>query len=228
MTLSDTALVMLSAAAQRPDRGIDLSSMTKLNGVATARLQVDAGDRDAARVREGATIAAIMEVTGWQSPPVRGFFAVAVRKHLRGLDLTGLRAAWRSATGRNIPAQVPKHLLFRMLAYRLQVKRFGDLAKDVVRSLDQMAGSDVERTDAFSTLLQGLADRRLRPGTVLMREWQGVQQRVMVLADGFAWQDQIFASLSEAAFAITGTRWNGPRFFGLRDKVRATKQKAQI
>jgi hypothetical protein len=58
----------------------------------------------------------------------------------------------------------------------------------------------------------------LRPGTVLIREWDGAPQRVMVLADGFAWNGSTYKSLSQVARAITGTRWNGPRFFGLRDK----------
>jgi DUF2924 family protein len=58
----------------------------------------------------------------------------------------------------------------------------------------------------------------LRPGTVLGREWKGHMQRVAVLADGFAWNGKTYPSLSNVAFAITGTRWNGPRFFGLRDK----------
>jgi hypothetical protein len=58
----------------------------------------------------------------------------------------------------------------------------------------------------------------LIPGTVLVREWDRQSQRVMVLADGFAWKGQTYDSLSKVAFAITGTKWNGPRFFGLRDK----------
>jgi hypothetical protein len=59
----------------------------------------------------------------------------------------------------------------------------------------------------------------LLPGTLLVREWHGQSQRVMVLADGFAWNGKTYDSLSKVAFAITGTKWNGPRFFGLRDKV---------
>ena len=58
----------------------------------------------------------------------------------------------------------------------------------------------------------------VRPGTVLGREWNGRMQRVAVRADGFAWNGKTYPSLSQVAFAITGTRWNGPRFFGLRDK----------
>ena len=65
-------------------------------------------------------------------------------------------------------------------------------------------------------LVRRIAD--VRPGTVLGREWNGRMQRVSVLANGFAWNGKTYPSLSQAAFAITGTRWNGPRFFGLRDK----------
>src|SRR5207248_3450378 len=58
----------------------------------------------------------------------------------------------------------------------------------------------------------------LTPGTVLVREWNRRSQRVMVMSDGFAWNGQTYDSLSRVAFAITGTKWNGSRFFGLRDK----------
>ena len=68
--------------------------------------------------------------------------------------------------------------------------------------------------------LDGLSRQttELRPGTILGREWNGQMQQVAVLADGFAWNGKTYPSLSKAAFAITGTRWNGPKFFGLRDK----------
>ena len=58
----------------------------------------------------------------------------------------------------------------------------------------------------------------MRPGTLLTREWDGQLQRVMVLADGFSWNGKSYPSLSKIAFEMTGTRWSGPRFFGLRDK----------
>jgi hypothetical protein len=59
---------------------------------------------------------------------------------------------------------------------------------------------------------------QLRPGTIIGREWNGQMQRVAVLADRFAWNGKTYRSLSQIAFTMTGTRWNGPRFFGLRDK----------
>lgn len=135
--------------------------------------------------------------------------------YLRGLDLEGLRARWRSLTGRAAPAHVPRTLLLQVLAYRLQAAALGDLDPHTARVLDRLAlqGRSSPRAEV------PVPDRvGIRPGTVLVREWDGALQRVMVLADGFAWNGTVYQSLSQVARAITGTRWNGPRFFGLRDK----------
>jgi hypothetical protein len=135
--------------------------------------------------------------------------------HLRGLDLAGLRARWRSLTGRAAPPHLPKTLLLRVLAYRAQAAVLGDLDRATARLLDRIAGEgrSGKRVDV------PVPDRAgLKPGTVLVREWDGTPQRVMVVADGFAWNGGTYASLSKVAGAITGTRWNGPRFFGLRDQ----------
>jgi DUF2924 family protein len=137
---------------------------------------------------------------------------------LRGLDVVELRARWHTAFGRAAPAYLPRHLLFRILAYRLQADRFGDLNADTRRLLDRIKFE--KTTDGIDRLLTaGKASRtELRPGTLLTREWDGHLQRVKVVADGFAWNGKIYPSLSKIAFAITGSRWNGPRFFGLRDR----------
>jgi hypothetical protein len=85
----------------------------------------------------------------------------------------------------------------------------------------QLDRTDVRVTgSAMSDRLMSLDQKRtsLTPGTVLVREWDRQSHRVMVLADGFAWNGQTFDSLTKVAFAITGTKWNGPRFFGLRNK----------
>jgi hypothetical protein len=110
---------------------------------------------------------------------------------------------------------LPRHLLFRVLAYRLQADVLGDLDGESQRLLDR----SVSPEDAGQRAVH-LARRTayLRPGTVLGREWNGQMQRVAVLADGFAWNGKTYPSLSKVAFSITGTRWNGPKFFGLRDK----------
>jgi hypothetical protein len=101
----------------------------------------------------------------------------------------------------------------RLLAYRLQADRLGDL-DDASRRLLDRSGSPEKAGQNAANLVRQIAD--VRPGTSLGREWNGHLQRVAVLADGFARNGK--TSLSQVAFAITGTRWNGPRFFGLRDK----------
>ncbi len=138
--------------------------------------------------------------------------------HLRGLDLKGLRARWQSAFQRSAPAHLTRHLLFAVIAYRLQADRFGDLDHGTMQVLDRSVAK--EEGPAMSTRLASFDQKRteLTPGTVLVREWDRQSQRVMVMADGFAWNGQTYDSLSKVAFAITGTRWNGPRFFGLRDR----------
>ena len=138
--------------------------------------------------------------------------------HLRGLDLKGLRARWQSVLQRPPPDYLPRHLLFAIIAYRIQADRFGDLDHETRQLLDRTDGK--ESGTAMSARLVTFDQKRtqLTPGTVLVREWDRRSQRVMVMSDGFAWNGQTYDSLSKVAFAITGTRWNGPRFFGLRDK----------
>jgi len=138
--------------------------------------------------------------------------------HLRGLDLKGLRARWQTVFRRQAPAHLTRHLLFAVIAYRLQADRFGDLDHATLQVLDQTVAK--EEGPAMSARLASFDQKRteLSPGTVLVREWDRQSQRVMVMADGFAWNGQTYDSLSKVAFAITGTRWSGPRFFGLRDK----------
>lgn len=138
--------------------------------------------------------------------------------HLRGLDLKGLRAHWQGAFQRPAPDHLPRHLLFGILAYQMQADRFGDLDHETRKVLDRTAPNEAP-ADISARLAK--SDRKrveLTPGTVLVREWDRKSQRVMVLADGFAWNGKTYDSLSKVAFAITGTKWNGPRFFGLRDE----------
>jgi hypothetical protein len=139
--------------------------------------------------------------------------------HLRGLDLRGLRARWQGVFQRPAPVHPTRHLLFTVIAYRLQADRFGDLDHETKQVLDRTLAKEAGL--AMSARLARFDQKRteLKPGTVLVREWDRQSQRVMVMADGFAWNGQTYDSLSKVAFAITGTKWNGPRFFGLRDKA---------
>ena len=136
---------------------------------------------------------------------------------LRDLDLSGLRARWRTMFRRTAPNHLPRHLLFRVLAYRLQAERLGDLDKDTQRFLDRVA-SGAQAGDEIKTVDVHPSRNGLQPGTILVREWNGAPQRVMVLDEGFAWNGTTYRSLSQVAFAMTGTRWSGPRFFGLGDR----------
>ena len=144
--------------------------------------------------------------------------------HLRGLELKGLRARFQSVTGRAAPPHLSRQLLFAMIAYRIQAEALGDLDAGTLQLLKKIgsAGSDVDTiplTDAFDQRRRGLL-----PGTVLTREWNGQKHRVMVVNEGFAWNGRNYDSLSKIASAITGTKWNGPRFFGLRDSKLAEMQ----
>src|ERR1700692_3369703 len=147
--------------------------------------------------------------------------------HLRGLDLKGLLSRWQSVFQRPAPAHLPRHLLFAIIAYQIQADHFGDLDHETRQLLDRTGAK--ESGAAISARLISFDQKRteLTPGTVLVREWDRRSQRVMVMANGFAWNGQTYDSLSKVAFAITGTKWNGPRFFGLRDKEDRLDAKAR-
>jgi len=111
---------------------------------------------------------------------------------------------WRAVFGRKPPGGLSKDLLGRMIAMRLQEQAFGGLDRDSLTFLDGLAR-------------RGVPPRRhLKPGTVLVREYQGQRHTVTVGRDGFDWQGSTYPSLSAIARAITGTAWSGPRFFALR------------
>jgi hypothetical protein len=146
--------------------------------------------------------------------PDRATIEVEIAR-LRDIDLASLRRRWQTAFRRSPPEHLGRHLLFRMLAYQVQADAFGNLDADCRRLLDdagspEAAGQQAVNRDRLIT--------DLRPGTILAREWNGHMHRVAVLGDGFAYNGKTYPSLSKVAFAIAGTRWNGPRFFGLRDK----------
>ena len=136
--------------------------------------------------------------------------------HLRSLYLIGLQCRWQSVMGRSAPEDLPKHLVFGILAYRIQADALGDLDAATVQLLKRAA--TVQSLNEVLPLVAAQDQRKqaMVPGTVLTREWNGQFYRVMVVEGGFAFEGKTFDSLSKIAFAITGTNWNGPRFFGLR------------
>jgi hypothetical protein len=140
---------------------------------------------------------------------------LSIVANLEGLDLNGLRRQWRAHLGGEHPAHLPRWLLMKVLAYRLQADAFGGLDKSIRRILrsgkEDGVGAPFDRRPPQTRDGVGL-----KAGALLVREWNGKLERVMVLEEGFAWNGQTFGSLSQIAKAMTGTTWNGHRFFGLR------------
>src|SRR6184192_3800601 len=123
--------------------------------------------------------------------------------YLRSLANDALHRHWRVVFGRTPPADLSKDLLGRMIACRLQEQTFGGLDRESLSFLDGLARHG------------GSPRGQLKPGTVLVRDYQGQRHTVTVALDGFDWQGTIYPSLSAIARAITGTAWSGPRFFAL-------------
>ena len=133
---------------------------------------------------------------------------------LKQISLEDLRLRWRTTFAKTTPMNLPRHLLVYMIAYRLQTDRHGDLGKDQRRYLDTV-GKTVGQ-DPSAKVSNPRADKKgFKVGTLLVREHDGVQHRVTVTPECFLWGDRTYTSLSTVAKAITGTNWNGKRFFGL-------------
>lgn len=121
---------------------------------------------------------------------------------------TEMRAEWCRAFS-DPPPTLPPPLFRRLLAQKLQERRYGGLPAVVRRELARIAAG--ERPTGVRTL----SKKWIRPGTRLVREWQGRSIAVLVAEEGFLWEDRRYRSLSEIAREVTGVRWSGPRFFGL-------------
>jgi Protein of unknown function (DUF2924) len=177
-----------------------------------------------ARARQAAK-----RLTAARSDPAPALDAtvLSILADLEGHDLNGLRRQWRAHLGGEPPAHLQRWLLMRVLAYRLQSDAFGDSDKSIRRIL--RSGKDDDATAPFDRRAPQTRDGvGLKAGALLVREWNGRLERVMILEEGFAWNGQTFGSLSQVARAMTGTNWNGHRFFGLRQgKTVATAEAGQ-
>jgi len=122
-----------------------------------------------------------------------------------------LRKRYRELFRTEPPGAFGPDLLRRTIAHRIQEKAYGGFSASTRRLLNQLVKAAMAKPSGRLEL-----PRRIKPGCELVRTWKGKTHRVMVMADGFAHDGKTFASLSEIAFEITGTKWNGPRFFGLR------------
>ena len=154
---------------------------------------------------------------------------------LEKLDLHALRIRWRKLMRKEPPEHLGKALLIRIISYRLQARVYGDLDAASVKLLEGIARDHERRRKAGEVkpkavpiVAPAARDRGHRPGTIFVREYAGETHRVCVAAGGFEWQGTIYRSLSEIARCITGTTWNGPRFFGLRDNLKEPPNFEQV
>jgi Protein of unknown function (DUF2924) len=126
---------------------------------------------------------------------------------IRSVGLDELRSLWRATFRTSPPPGFTKDLIARFLCWHIQEQAFGGLDPKIAKHLSSLARGDKSPANH---------PRRLKPGTLLVREYQGERHTVTIVANGFVWREATYASLSTIARAITGTNWNGPRFFGLR------------
>jgi len=130
---------------------------------------------------------------------------------LSKLGIDELRERWKAAFGKAPSRDISRSFLTRAIAYRLQEKAFGGLKPSTQRLLAEF-GDD--RTNGSAVV--AAPSRTVQAGAVLVREWRGISHHVSVLEDGFSFRGKRYRSLSEVAREITGTRWSGPLFFGLK------------
>ena len=131
---------------------------------------------------------------------------------LASMGVGDLRALWKKRFRQRLPELSSPDLLRRLIAWKIQVQAFGGFDPETSRQLKSLMRSADKRKPSDS---QPPPLLNLRPGTILVREWRGVEHRVLVLETGFEYRDKHFASLSHVARHISGTHWSGPRFFGL-------------
>ena len=132
-------------------------------------------------------------------------------RNLIGASRRRLKETWRSLYGTDAPERMSEDHLKRAIAYRLQERAFGGLSPATRRLLERVAGEGSAQRPGRSRSMT-----KVRPGTLLVREWHGKTHQVTVLESGVVYRDQPYRSLSEVAHQITGAHWSGPLFFGLR------------
>jgi hypothetical protein len=115
---------------------------------------------------------------------------------------------------------LPKHLQLAIISYRRQADESGDLDSVIRQFLDRTADKEPHASVMARLVAFDRTQTTMKAGTILSREWNGTTHRVTVVDGGVLWNGDKYDSLSAIALAITGTRWNGPRFFGLRDSIK--------
>ena len=130
------------------------------------------------------------------------------------LNRAQLREKWQLALKKEPPAHLRKQLLVPLLAYKLQEQAYGGLRPEVKRRLRELANSFESESNRANA--KHVARRPIKPGTRLIRQWQGETHHITVCDDGFDYNGKKYSSLSKIARLITGTRWSGPLFFGIK------------
>jgi len=133
---------------------------------------------------------------------------------LGDLTIFELRREWRQLHRMPPPMRLSRELLIRAITYKLQERALGALSKSILRKLESL-DADPTAGDARKPA----PPLSLKPGTRLIREWRGVTHTVLIHADGIEWNGRRYRSLTIIAREITGARWSGPRFFGLRKRA---------
>ena len=142
--------------------------------------------------------------------------------NLEQLSRAELRVLWEKEFGGKTPRALGRDILALGIAYARQERSYGGLARPVAKELDRLLVRVLR--DDLTDAPKGPISSLPRPGTVLVREWRGAIHRVTVVDDGFLWSGKTHQSLSSIARAITGTNWNGPRFFGMREPKKPTAE----
>jgi hypothetical protein len=133
---------------------------------------------------------------------------------LSELSIFELRGEWRRLHRMPPPMRLSRDLLVRGITYKLQERAYGGLSIATARKLERASAGSLGRG-----AVKPAPPIALRPGTRLVREWHGVTHTALIHADGIEWRGQRYRSLSVVARKITGARWSGPRFFGLRRQL---------
>lgn len=129
---------------------------------------------------------------------------------LSTMPIAEIRTRWRAAFESEPPKAFGPDLLRRSLAHKLQEDAYGGLAPTSRKLLNQLVAQSAKSNGKF------VIPRQIKAGAILVREWKGKTHRISVLDEGFAFEGKSYSNLSVVARLITGARWNGPRFFGLR------------
>lgn len=135
-------------------------------------------------------------------------------ERIQSLDIPALRERWTALFGASPSPRLGRIFMIRAIAYRMQERVFGGLKPATQRVLDRFSEADRKKTRPSAPR------QRAGAGTVLIRQWKGVQHRVTVLDSDVLYRGRRYKSLSEVARTITGTHWSGPLFFGLKKRTK--------